>query len=199
MSKYDQLNYLTRSEKVNKCFPKCIKNANKEDIVIPEELIDVEIEKIKSNFYIKTKEEDKSFDFVNNQQKKINENYFKNGNFLSDKMEKEEKRELLLDYINYHFGNIVDGKVFEKHLQDIFHLRKFNLNDKQFTKMIEDNFQKKSLDLNDPEDREKFKSKIFHQFIKYSNKKEEDEKPLFESQDNIDEDNIISNSQESEI
>ncbi len=189
MSKYDQLNYLTRSEKVNQCFPKCIKNANKEDIEIPEELIDVPIEKIKSNFNIKTIEEEKNFDFVNNQQNKINDNYFKNGNFLSNKMEKDEKRELLLDYINYHFGNIVDGKVFEEHLQDIFHLRKFNLNGKLFEMMIEDKFQKKSLDLEDPEDREKFKNIIFHQFIKYSNE-EEDKRPLVESQNNIDEESF---------
>ena len=104
-------------------------------------------------------------------------------------MEKDEKRELLLDYINYHFGNIVDGKVFEEYLQDIFHLRKFNLNGKQFEMMIEDKFQKKSLDLDDPEDREKFKNIIFHQFIKYSNE-EEDKRSLVESQNNIDKESL---------
>lgn len=193
MSKYDQLNYLTRSEKENHCFPKCIKKVNTDDIVIPEELLGTPIQNFKNYLNIKTPDDEIKFQFANNNQTSINEYYFKNGKFFSDKMDKDQKREFLLDYMKFFFGNEVDGKVFEEHLQDIFHLRKYELIDEDFDVMIEDYFKKKVVNLDDPEDRKKFKNIMFHQHIKYLNE-EEAKKFIAESQNNIDEE---SNSRES--
>lgn len=193
MSKYDQLNYLTRSEKENHCLPKCIKNVNRDDIEVPEELLGIPIQNFKNYLNIKTPDDEIKFQFANNNQTSINEYYFKNGKFFSDKMEKDQKREFLLDYIKFFFGNEIDGKVFEEHLQDIFHLRKYELIDEDFDVMIEDYFKKKVINLDDPEDRKKFKNIIFHQYIKYLNE-EEAKKFISESQNNIDEE---SNSRES--
>ncbi len=193
MSKYDQLNYLTRSEKENHYLPKCIKNVNRDDIEVPEELLGIPIQNFKNYLNIKTPDDEIKFQFANNNQTSINEYYFKNGKFFSDKMEKDQKREFLLDYIKFFFGNEIDGKVFEEHLQDIFHLRKYELIDEDFDVMIEDYFKKKVINLDDPEDRKKFKNIIFHQHIKYLNE-EEAKKFISESQNNIDEE---SNSRES--
>ena len=74
-------------------------------------------------------------------------------------MESDEKKEFLLDYLNYNFGNDVDGKYFEDYLQDIFNLRQYNLIAEDFSLMIGEYLknENKKFDLNDPEDRKKFK------------------------------------------
>ncbi len=166
MSKYDSLDYLTRSEKENKVYPNCIKNANTEMAVIPEDLLGMRIEEFKKYLSITNKEEENKFQYANNNQTVLNENYFQEGKFFSDRMDKDAKREFLLDYLNFFFGNKVDGKYFENNLQDIFHLRKYELIDEDFDVMINDYFKKKVIDLNDPEDRNRFKNIMFHQNIK---------------------------------
>ena len=69
MSKYDQLNYLTLSETRHEV-PECIKNSENEEVVIPEELIGIEIDNIKNCFNIQTEEDEKNFQFANRDQKK---------------------------------------------------------------------------------------------------------------------------------
>ena len=184
MSKYDQIDYLTFSEKEKDSLPDCIKNLNNQEIIVPDELFGNPIENLNKCLNIKNEEDQKEFLFANKNQTIINENYFKNGNYFRDDMQPDEKREFLLDYLNYHFGNKVNGKYFENYLQDIFNLRKYNIIDEDFEVMIEDYFKKKEIDLNDPEDRKKFKKIIFHQEIKFLNQ-EEAKKYLFGSKRNI--------------
>ena len=97
----------------------------------------------------------------------MSKDYFKNGNFFSDNMDKDEKRDFLLDYLNFHFGNKVNGKYFELYLQDIFNLRKYELIDEDFDVMIKDYFKKNEIDLDNKEDREAFKRIIFYQNIQF--------------------------------
>ena len=87
-------------------------------------------------------------------------------------MDKDEKKEFLLNYLNVHFGNKVDGKYFQDYLQDIFNLRKYELIDEDFNAMILDYFKKDVINLDDPEDRKEFKDIMFHEKIKFLNKEE---------------------------
>ena len=185
MSKYDQLNYLTFSEINNKGFPKCITDLENENPVIPEELFGVNVENFKNNLKIENDKDESNFQFINNNQNLVNENYLEKCKIFSDKMDIDEKREFLLDYMSYHFGNIVNGKYFETHLQEIFDLKKYQLIDEDFDVMISDYFEKNEVDLNDPEDRKKFKKIMFHQHIKFLN--EERAKELLEKREKISE------------
>ena len=184
MSKYDQLDYLTFAEKNNK-IPRCIKNLQYDDIEIPEELIGTTVENLKQHLKIENEEQENNFLFANKNQTIINSNYFKNGKFFSQKMANDEKKEFLLDYLNYNFGNQVNGQYFEQNLQDIFNLRHYELIDEDFDLMIseylkskenninnEEDFQKHEFDLNDPEDRKKFKQIIFANSIKFMKKED---------------------------
>ena len=166
MSKYDRLDYLTRSEKEKKGYPECIKRVNKDYAKIPEDLIGITIQEFKKYLNIENSEEENKFQYANNGQTILNEDYFKNGKFLSDKMDKDEKREFLLDYMSYFFGSEIDGKYFEDNLQDMFKLRKYELIDEDFDIMIKDYFKKDVINLNDPDDRAKFKNIIFYRYIK---------------------------------
>ena len=166
MSKYDRLDYLTRSEREKKGYPECIKRVNKDYAKIPEDLIGITIQEFKKYLNIENSEEENKFQYANNGQTILNEDYFKNGKFLSDKMDKDEKREFLLDYMSYFFGSEIDGKYFEDNLQDMFKLRKYELIDEDFDIMIKDYFKKDVINLNDPDDRAKFKNIIFYRYIK---------------------------------
>ena len=56
MSKYDKLEYISQYENINKTYPDCVKQLSKEDIKIPEELLEgVTIEELKK--YIKLENE----------------------------------------------------------------------------------------------------------------------------------------------
>ena len=165
MSKYDRLDYLTISEKEYNDYPKCIKNANKENVKIPEELLSISVDDFKKHLHIKNGEEENKFLFAKNNQTKINENYFQNCKILSNAIDEDDKKEFLLDYMSFFFGNIVDGKYFEKNLQDIFQLRKMELTDEEFDRIINDKFGKNPIDLTDYDDREKFKKFIIDNSI----------------------------------
>ena len=166
MSKYDRLDYLTRSEKENKGYPECIKGVNKDRAIIPDELEGVTIQEFKNYLNIENSEEENKFKYANNGQTRINKDYFKEGKFLNDKMDKDEKREFLLDYMSYFFGSEIDGKYFEDNLQDMFKLRKYELIAEDFDIMIKDYFKKDVINLNDPDDRAKFKNILFYKEIK---------------------------------
>ena len=188
MSKYDQLDYLTFSEKINGTIPKCAKYKDGEQIIIPKELVGKAIDDYKKCLNLKN-EDEKGFSFVNKGQKIIKKNYFDNGHFFSDSMEPDEKKEFLLDYLNYYFGNDIDGKYFEDNLQDIFNLRQYQLIAEDFGLMIEEYFKNKKIDLNDPEDRKKFKQIIFPESIKFLNE-EEAKNYLKKRNDEIKEENL---------
>ena len=166
MSKYDRLDYLTRSEKENKGYPECIKSVNKDSAIIPDELEGVTIQEFKNYLNIENSEEENKFKYANNGQTRINKDYFKEGKFLNNKMDKDEKREFLLDYMSYFFGSEIDGKYFEDNLQDMFKLRKYELIAEDFDIMIKDYFKKDVINLNDPDDRAKFKNILFYKEIK---------------------------------
>ena len=173
MSKYDQLDYQTLSEINNGTIPECAKYNDDEEVSIPDELIGTTIEKYKKCLNIKNEKDEKGFIFVNRNQTIINEHYFKNGHFFSDKMEPDDKKEFLLDYLNFKFGNEVDGKYFEDNLQDIFNLKQYKLIAEDFGLMIEEYFKNKKIDINnDLEGREKFKQIIFPESIKFLNEEE---------------------------
>ena len=188
MSKYDQLDYLTFSERNNGPIPKCAEYKDGEQISIPDELIGTTIDDFKKCLNLKN-EDEKGFSFVNNNQTIINEHYFDNGHFFRDDMEPDEKKEFLLDYLNYYFGNDIDGKYFEDNLQDIFNLRQYQLIAEDFGLMIEEYFKNKKIDLNDPEDRKKFKQIIFPESIKFLNE-EEAKNYLKKRSDEIKEENL---------
>ena len=174
MSKYDQLDYLTFSERNNGTIPLCAKYRDGEEIDIPDELVGTTIDNYKKCLNLKNEKEENAFSFANKNQTIINQNYFNNGHFFSDNMEPDEKKEFLLDYLNYNFGNDVDGKYFEDYLQDIFNLRQYNLIAEDFSLMIGEYLknENKKFDLNDPEDRKKFKQFIFPQSIKFLSEEE---------------------------
>ena len=169
MSKYDQMDYLTFSEVKNKSFPKCIKDSENQEIIIPEELKGTTIENLKKGLNIKDIREQNEFLFANKNQTILNDDYFKNGNFFNDNMEPDEKKEFLLDYLNYHYGNEVNGKYFKDNLQEIFNLKNEYLTTEEFEESISQYFKKNEFDLNDPEDRKQFKKLIFHKSIKFLN------------------------------
>ena len=176
MSKYDNLEYKTFSEKSNKGVPKCVKKAaNEDDDTVPEELIGLTFQNFKDLFHITNNEENIKFDFANNNQTLINENYFKAGNFFKNNMTPDEKREFVLDFLNFNYGNEINGKYFELYLQDIFNLKKYNFNDEDFSKIIKYTFGKDTLNLEDPEDRKLFKQKMFEQEIKFMDDDEANE------------------------
>ena len=172
MSKYDQLDYKTLSEEKNNGLPKCLKNNAIEEYTIPDDLIGTPIQNFKNLFNIRGQEENSKFDFANNNQTLINENYFRNGKFFNKNMTPDEKREYVLDYMSFNFGNKVDGKYFELYLQEMFNLKKYELIDEDFDLMIREYFKKDVVNLDDPEDRKLFKKIMFHQDIKFMNKEE---------------------------
>lgn len=166
MSKYDDFNYLTRREKEEFNFPKCIENTKySPDFKIPEDLLGLSVDQLKSILQLNSDEDIKTFNFVNNGQTMITANYLKRGRFFSEKMSPDEKKEFLLDYMNSLFGNKVDGNYFERNLQDIYRLGEYELIDEDFDVMIKEYFKKSVVDLEDVEDRKNFKEIIFHDKI----------------------------------
>ena len=165
MSKYDDFCYETYSEREKNELPHCVKYSSLNySNRVPEELIGISVEKLKKILNVK-KEDEKDFEFANNNQIKVDRDYIIKGRFFNEEMSPNEKREYLIDYLKFHFGNIVDGKYFEDYLQDIFDLRHYELIAEDFETMIKEYFKKDSFDLNDEEDRENFKRIMFHENI----------------------------------
>ena len=193
MSKYDQLDYLTLSEKEGNGLPKCITNSLDNECTVPEELIGLPIDKFKNLFDIKGADENLKFNFANNNQTIIQEDYFKIGKFFNENMSPDEKREFLLDYMKVVFGSDVDGKYFELYLQDIFNLKKYQLIDEDFDLMIKEYFHKDSVNLEDPDDRTLFKKIMFHEHIKFLDK--EKAKEWISKNENIEEESSNNDSE----
>lgn len=169
MSKYDDLNYETYSEKTKGELPNCIARSANKNIEVPDELIGKNIQELKRILNVQP-EDERSFEFANNGQTRVDKDYITKGKFFSENMSPNEKREYLLDYLKYYYGNNVDGKYFEQNLQDIFNLRGYELIAEDFEIMIKEYFKKNSFDLNDINDREDFKRIIYHEHIHLLNK-----------------------------
>ena len=165
MSKYDDFNYETFSEREKKELPSCIKHSSLDySNKVPEELLGISVEQLKKILNIQI-EDEQNFNFANNNQTKVDRDYMFKGRFFNENMSPNEKREYVIEYLKYHFGNIVDGEYFEKNLQDIFDLRHYELIAEDFETMIKEYFNKDSFDLNDEFDKENFKRIMFHENI----------------------------------
>ena len=161
MSKYDKLEYISQYENINKTYPDCVKQLSKEDIKIPEELLEgVTIEELKKYIKLENEQDKRNFRFFNNNQTYINNDYFKNAKYPNNNMSLDEKKEFLIDYLIFYYGNKVDGEYFENNLIDIFNLKDKNFEKNDFDFMIQNHFKKNEIDLNDDEDRNKFKEII---------------------------------------
>ena len=161
MSKYDKLEYISQYENINKTYPDCVKQLSKEDIKIPEELLEgVTIEELKKYIKLENEQDKSNFRFFNNNQTQINNDYFKNAKYPNNNMTLDEKKEFLIDYLIFYYGNKVDGEYFENNLIDIFNLKDKNIEKNDFDFMIQNHFKKNEIDLNDDEDRNKFKEII---------------------------------------
>ena len=181
MSKYDQLDYISQYERINKDYPDCVKNLAKKNIEIPEELLEgVTTDSFKNCLKLEA-EDKKNFMFFNNNQTFINNDYLKNARYITDETSAEDKKEFLIDYLIFLFGEKVDGNYFENNLQDIFNLSGKNFTKEDFDFMIEKQFKKNEINLKDNGDRNEFKKII------------ENEINLIASNNNINNFNEISN------
>ena len=162
MSKYDQLDYVSQYEKINKTYPDCVKNLSiKNDFTIPEELLQgVTVDDFKKCLNLDSEGLRRKFIFFNNNQTMINDDYFKNARYLSNEMSEEKKKDYIIEYILYYFGDKIDGELMQNKLQDIFNLRNKNFDKDDYDFMIQNYFKKNLIDLNDNEDLIKFKEII---------------------------------------
>ena len=161
MSKYDNLDYTSQYENINKSYPECVKEFSKRSESIPEELLEaITVEEFRNCLKLETDEDKRNFQFFNNDQTVINKNYLKNARYFNDEMSPDEKKEFLIEYLIYYIGDKIDGDYFQNHLLDIFNLRNKNYSKNDFDYMIKNYFQKDEIDLNDDEDRNKFKKII---------------------------------------
>ena len=90
----------------------------------------------------------------------INDDYFKNARYLSNEMSDDKKKDYIIDYIIYYFGDKIDGDLIQNKLQDIFNLNNKNFDKDDYDFMIQNYFKKNLIDLNDNEDLAKFKDII---------------------------------------
>ena len=161
MSKYDQLDYISHYENINKTYPDCVKEYSKQNLIIPEELLQgVTFEEFKRCLKLETDEDKKNFIFFNNNQPVINRDYFRNAKYIHDDMNPDEKKEFIIDYLIYYFGEKINADYFENYLLDLFNLRNKNYQKNDFEFMIKNHFQKDEIDLTNAEDRNKFKEII---------------------------------------
>ena len=75
-------------------------------------------------------------------------------------MSSEEKKEFLIDYLIFYFGDKINGDYFQNNLLDIFNLRNKNFDKNDFEFMIQKQFGKDEIDLSNDNDRNKFKKII---------------------------------------
>ncbi len=161
MSKYDQLDYVSHYENINKTYPECVKDYSKQNALIPEELLQgITVEEFKRCLKLETDEDKLNFRFFNNNQIIINKDYLKNAKYISDEMSSEEKKEFLIDYLIFYFGDKINGDYFQNNLLDIFNLRNKNFDKNDFEFMIQKQFGKDEIDLSNDNDRNKFKKII---------------------------------------
>ena len=171
MSKYDQLDYVSRFEMANKTYPEYIETLSKRISIVPDELLAaITVDQFKKCLKLETQKQIRNFSFFNKNQSMITNDYFKNANYFRNEMSPDEKKDFLIDYLIYNFNDKVDGNYFKTNLTKIFKLSDKNYNVEDFNSMIKGYFQKDIIDLNDEEDRKKFKEIIDNDIqISYDN------------------------------
>ena len=159
MSKYDELTYKCRTEHEHNRFPKCIisKTTNINDI--QEEFKNMPIDKLKELMYLNTQEE-KNFNFYNNGQKYITENYFNKSNDIKHAKTQKEKVELLFNYIKDTCGSVITPKIFKERVEKIFNLESEGMSENDYKEMLLDFFGKYQINLDNPKDRKQFESLV---------------------------------------
>lgn len=158
MSKYDDVNYQTYKEKKLNELPHYQKEKN--DLKdFPKEYKNQPIEKIKELMKFKDPEERKYFEFMNNNQEFVTNNYLKQSRIFNDNLKDDEKLDYLLDFIKEIYG-VVTPEVFKTKLEKIFNLENSNFQEDDYEKMMSSYFKKPIINLENEEDRDKFK-KLF--------------------------------------
>ena len=186
MSKYDDINYLTYSERVDKKLPLF---ENKNDLnEFPKEFNNQPIEKIRQFLLFENDDEKKLFNFLNNNQDYVTNKYIEKLKVFKDSFDEEEKLNYLLDYIKEMYG-VVTPEVFKHQLEKIFDLENSNFQVSDYQKMINMYFHKPQIDLENEQDRQLFKNIIFDDGIKASQMfANVPDNPVYVSQNKVDED-----------
>jgi hypothetical protein len=186
MSKYDDINYLTYSERVDKKLPLF---ENKKDLnEFPKEFNNQPIEKIRQFLLFENDDEKKLFNFLNNNQDYVTNKYIEKLKVFKDSFDEEEKLNYLLDYIKEMYG-VVTPEVFKHQLEKIFDLENSNFQVSDYQKMINMYFHKPQIDLENEQDRQLFKNIIFDDGIKASQMfANVPDNPVYVSQNKVDED-----------
>ena len=185
MSKYDDINYLTYSERVDKKLPLF---ENKKDLnEFPKEFNNQPIEKIRQFLLFENDDEKKLFNFLNNNQDYVTNKYIEKLKVFKDSFDEEEKLNYLLDYIKEMYG-VVTPEVFKHQLEKIFDLENSNFQVSDYQKMINMYFHKPQIDLENEQDRQLFKNIIFDDEIKASQMfANVPDNPVYVSQNKVDE------------
>lgn len=167
MSKYDDVNYQTYKEKKLNKLPHYQKEKN--DLKdFPKEYKNQPIEKIKELMKFEDPEEKKYFEFMNNNQEFVTNNYLKQSRIFNDNLTDDEKLDYLLDFIKEIYG-VVTPNVFKTKLEKIFNLENSNFEEDDYEKMMSSYFKKPIINLENEKDREEFKKIIYDDSIQVSN------------------------------
>lgn len=152
MSKYDNKTFQSYNEKTEQKLPRTQGGDIKE---FPLEFKNMGISEVKKLLYL-NKDEDFSFNFFNNKQDYITDEYLKNLKKFDNKMSKDEKLNYILEFMKDAYG-VMTPALLKKCFEDLFGIWDTSLTIQDYEDMIQDNFGKKQIDLNNPEDIEKFK------------------------------------------
>lgn len=113
-------------------------------------------------------EEKKYFEFMNNNQEFVTNNYLKQSRIFNDNLTDDEKLDYLLDFIKEIYG-VVTPNVFKTKLEKIFNLENSNFQEDDYEKMMSSYFKKPIINLENEKDREEFKKIIYDDSIQVSN------------------------------
>lgn len=152
MSVYDDINYKSGYEKKNNTLPtdEVIEGYEKDFISTWK---NVKTSEIKSNLHLNPNEGVK-FDFMNNNQEFIHEEYFKNLTTIEEYSSNEEKLEYLLDFLTFSFGVLTPSSL-KKFNEDFLGMNKEELG--FYQDMIYTTFGKYQINLKDNQERSSFK------------------------------------------
>lgn len=157
MSKYDDKKFQSYYEKIEQKLPRTQGGDIKE---FPAEFKNMSTSDIKKLMYL-NKDEEFSFNFFNNKQEYITDDYLKNLKKFDNKMSKNEKVNCILDFMKESYG-VLTPALLKKCFEDSYGIWDPSLTLQDYEDMIQENFGKKQIDLNNPEDKEKFKSALIN-------------------------------------
>jgi hypothetical protein len=152
MSKYDELTYQCKIENDKHEFPSCVINTNAEYQEIIDTFRNVPVCKIKSLMHL-TNQEEQNFNFYNNKQRYITDDYFNNINYIKNAKTKEQKIDLLFKYLIDTCGSVITPKIFKEKVEVIFNLQNENMSEDDYKEMIYDFFGKYQFNLQHEKDR----------------------------------------------